>query len=223
MSEAQPAAVPLVLTPSERVLLFADHFAKPAGMLGDKEPALLSEVKVGADELAEKVLLAAFLACERAGAIRLEARQGKALFGLMKTNHLHVLPGTRPVQWPQGSLESWVVQGAQREPKLEDAAQPLLGSEKSYQPASAMFARLKAVLAERGILDAEQKKTLKIFTSVTYSVPARVRDALQPSEVGDVKAVLAACEQQRPEVWSAMQRGIRAAISRMTADAPDNS
>jgi hypothetical protein len=32
MSNAQPAAAPLVLTPSERVLVFGDRFSAPAGI-----------------------------------------------------------------------------------------------------------------------------------------------------------------------------------------------
>ena len=40
MSNAQPYAAPLVLTPSERVLIFGDHFSTSGGMLGWSEEVL---------------------------------------------------------------------------------------------------------------------------------------------------------------------------------------
>ena len=108
MSHPQNAA-PLVVTPSERVLLFGDRFAKPAGVLGHGEVVLSSGAKVSADDLAVQAIAAAYLACEQAGAARLETRQGKAMFGLLKTQALHLAPGQKRVGWPEGSLESWVV------------------------------------------------------------------------------------------------------------------
>jgi hypothetical protein len=96
MSIPQHAA-PLVFTPSERVFLFGDRFARPAGMLGYGEVVLTSGAKVSADDLAVHTIAAAYLACEQAGAVRLEPRQGKAMFGLMKTSDLHVVPGQRMV------------------------------------------------------------------------------------------------------------------------------
>jgi hypothetical protein len=221
MTDPQFTAAPLVITPSERVLLFGDRFAKPAGMLGDREEILSSGAKVVADDLAEKMMLAAFLACERGGAIRLEPRQGKAMFGLMTTSHLHLLPGQKHVGWPDGSLESWVVQGAGREPRFTDWARALLGSDKSYQPALGMFARLKGVLAARGVLHAEEKKTMKIFSSVAYSLPPHARAAAEQGGTEHVQRTLDECRQQRPQLWSDMTRGISAAIDAMTQSAPD--
>lgn len=221
MSDPQSPPAPPVITPSERVLLFGDRFAKPAGMLGDKEEILSSGVKVQADDLAGKMMLAAFLACEQAGAVRLETRQGKALFGLMETSHLHLLPGARQVAWPQGSLESWVVQGAAREPKFSEWAQALLGSQKSYTPALNMFGRIKGVLASRGVLHAEEKKTLKVFSSVTYSLPADARAAAEAAGTDHAQRLLSECQQQRPELWTTMTRAITAAINWMTESATD--
>lgn len=216
MSHPQNAA-PLVFTPSERVLLFGDRFAKPAGMLGFGEVVLSSGVKVGADDLAVQAIAAAYLACEQAGAVRLEIRHGKAMFGLMNTRNLHLVPGQRQVNWPEGSLESWVVQGAAREPKVSDFSQALLCSGKEYSPAQTMFARLKEALAARGILHAEQKTTLKVFTSVSYTLPDHARAAAEQGGTQHVQAMLDACRTQRPDVWKELTDGIRAAINGMTA------
>ncbi|HET7232491.1 MAG TPA: hypothetical protein VFJ16_20955 [Longimicrobium sp.] len=217
MSFSQNAAAPLVFTPSERVLLFGDRFAKPAGMLGHGEVVLGSGAKVGADDLAVNAIAAAYLACEQAGAVRLETRQGKAMFGLMKTRNLHLVPGQKPVSWPEGSLENWVVQGAPREPKVSDFTQALLCNGKEYSPAQTMFARLKAALAGRGILHADQKTTLKVFTSVTYALPDHVRAAAEQGGTQHVQAMLDACRQQRPELWKELTDAIKAAINWMTA------
>jgi len=217
MSNPQHAAVPLVFTPSERVFLFGDRFAKPAGMLGHGEVVLSSGAKVGADELAVNAIAAAYLACEQAGAVRLEIRQGKAMFGLVTTRNLHVAAGHKQVSWPEGSLESWVVQGAGREPKVSDLTQGLLCSGKENSPAQAMFERLKAALAARGILHADQKTTLKVFTSVTYSLPDHARAAAEQGGTQHVQALLDACRQQRPELWQELSDDIKAAINTMTA------
>lgn len=217
MSNPQSAAAPLVFTPSERVLLFGDRFAKAAGMLGDSEVVLSSGAKVGADELAVNAIAAAYLACEQAGAVRLEIRQGKAMFGLVTTRSLHVAPGQKHVSWPEGSLESWVVQGAGREPKVSGLSQGLLCSGKENSPSQTMFGRLKAALAARGILHAESKTTLKVFTSVTYTFPDHARAAAEQGGTQHVQALLDACRQQRPDVWKELKGGIDSAINAMTA------
>jgi len=217
MSNPQHVTAPLVLTPSERVLLFGDRFARPAGMLGHGEVVLSSGAKVGADELAVNAVAAAYLACEQAGAVRLEIRQGKAMFGLVSTRNLHVAPGHKHVSWPEGSLESWVVQAAGREPRVSDLTQGLLCSGKENSPSQAMFERLKAALAARGILQAESKTTLKVFTSVTYAFPGHARAAAEQGGTQHVQALLDACRQQRPDVWKELADDIKAAINAMTA------
>jgi hypothetical protein len=217
MSNPQHAAAPLVFTPSERVLLFGDRFAKPAGMMGFGEVVLSSGAKVGADELAVNAVAAAYLACEQAGAVRLEIRQGKAMFGLVTTRSLHVVPGQKHVSWPEGSLESWVVQGAQRQPKVSDLSQGLLCNGKENSPSQAMFERLKGALAARGILHADTKTTLKVFTSVSYDLPGHARAAAEQGGTQHVQAMLEACRQHRPELWKELKDDIQAAINGMTA------
>ncbi|HEU4561117.1 MAG TPA: hypothetical protein VFS20_24915 [Longimicrobium sp.] len=216
MSIPQNAA-PLVFTPSERVLLFGDRFARPAGMLGHGEVVLTSGAKVSADDLAVHAIAAAYLACEQAGAIRLEPRQGKAMFGLMKTSDLHVVPGQRMVNWPEGSLESWVVRGAQGQLKVNDLSQRLLANGQVNSPSQTMFARLKGALAARGILHGEQKTTLKVFTSVDYSLPPHARAAAEQGGTQHVQAMLENCRQQRPQLWNDLVKEIKAAITWMTS------
>jgi hypothetical protein len=215
MSHPQPTAAPLVLTPSERVLIFGDRFSTPAGMLGYSEVVLSSGNKVDADRLAQNVFAAALLANEQAGAIRLEPRQGKAMFGLMKTEKLHAVPGHKQVGWPQGSLEAVIAASVQSQPKVEDLVGAILGH-KSSSPAQSLCAKTKAALAARGVLHAEEKKTLKLFASTTYSLPDGVRAAAEQTGFGHVEQMLRSCEQQRPQLWAELIRGIKAGITGMT-------
>ena len=215
MSNPQPAAAPLVLTPSERVLIFGDRFSTPAGMLGYSEVVLSSGAKVDADRLAQNVFAAAFLANEQAGAIRLELRQGKAMFGLMKTEKLHAVPGQKQVGWPQGSLEAVIAASVQPQPKIDDLVGGILG-QKSSSPAQSLCARVKAALAARGVLQAEEKKTLKVFTSIAYSLPDGARAAAEQTGAAHVEQMLRSCEQQRPRLWAELIRGIKAGITWMT-------
>ena len=215
MSNPQPVAAPLVLTPSERVLIFGDRFSTPAGMLGYSEVVLSSGIKVDADRLAQNVFAAAFLANEQAGAIRLEPRQGKAMFGLMKTEKLHAVPGQKQVGWPHGSLEAVIAASVQPQPKIDDQVGGILG-QKSSSPAQSLCARVKAALAARGVLRAEEKKTLKVFTSISYSLPDGARAAAEQTGAAHVEQMLRSCEQQRPRLWAELIRGIKAGITWMT-------
>ena len=215
MSNMQPAAAPLVLTPSERVLVFGDRFSSSAGMLGYNEVVLSSGNKVDVDKLAQAMFAAALLADEQAGAIRLEPRQGKAMFGLMKTEKLHVAPGRKQVGWPQGSLEAVIAASVQQHPTVEDLVQAIVG-ERSNSPGQIVCTRAKAALAARGVLVAEEKKTLKVFTSVAYSLPPATRAAAEQTGAGHVEQMLRACRQQRPKLWADLDRGIKAGFTWMT-------
>ena len=215
MSNAQPHAAPLVLTPSERVLIFGDHFSPSGGMLGWAEVVLRTGTKVDADKLVQSMFAAAFLANEQAGAIGLELRQGKAMFGLMKTEKLHAVPGQRQVGWPEGSLEARIAQSVQNHPEVDKLVAGIFGQE-SNSPSQTLCGVVKAGLARRGVLHAEEKKTLKIFTSVNYSLPPEVRFAAEQTGFAHVEQMLRACEQQRPQLWNALLRNVKAAITWMT-------
>ncbi|HSU13852.1 hypothetical protein [Longimicrobium sp.] len=215
MSDPQTAAPPLAITPSERVLLFGDRFSKPAGMLGYGEVVLSSGNKVDAEGLATSLMAAAFLANEQAGAIRLELRPGKAMFGLMKTEHLHAVPGQRQVGWPEGSLERVISISVQNAPKVDDLVSGIL-QQRSQSPAQTICSRVKAGLAARGVLAAEEKKTLKIFTSVTYSLPDHARRAAEQGGTAHVEQMLNATQHQRPQIWAQLTRNIKSAITAMT-------
>jgi len=61
-------------------------------------------------------------------------------------------------------------------------------------------------LAARGVLHAEEEKTLKLFTSVTYTLPDGARAAAEQTGAGHVEQLLRGCEQQRPQLWAELIR-----------------
>lgn len=76
-----------LLAPSELILLNGDQFAREK-RLGERVELINIDAAVDARELGEAVLAAAFLANEQAGAVHLEMRQKRALFGLRRYEEL---------------------------------------------------------------------------------------------------------------------------------------
>jgi hypothetical protein len=215
MPNFPPAAPPVVVTPSERVLLFGDRFSEPGGVLSTTETILSSGIKVKLDPLVHNAVAAALLAAEQSGSLRLEIRQGKAMFGLMSTQAVHMVPGPRAVTWPQGSLESYAGQAAATQPGVANWVSALIG-QRQETPQYRIVNVIKHGLATRGVLHAEQKTTLKVFTSVTYSLPPAVRASAEQSGTAHVQEMLARCQHERPQVWNEIVRGIKSGIAWMT-------
>lgn len=216
MSEAVPAGgVPAQLTPSELVTLFGDRFAGEGGMLAAKEEVLTSGAKVNAEELARAALAAALLACEEAGTARLETRASRALFGLVKSQKLHLVPGAAPPSWPAGSLEAAFSAAAAAEPTVQDAVTRVLATE-TFNASQHLLSLVKAGLAKRGLLEVEEKKTLMVFTTAAFHLPEATRAAAGREPLEPVRALLHGAEQRRPELWKALVKDIRAAIVWMT-------
>jgi hypothetical protein len=215
MSEIQAGAPPVVVTPSERVLLFGDRFSEPGGMLSTTEAILSTGNKVKLDPLVHHAVAAALLAAEQSGSLRLEIRDGKAMFGLMKTQNLHMVPGPRTVAWPQGSLESYASQAVATQPGVGNWVSAII-HERQQTPAYRIVNIIKHGLATRGVLHAEQKTSLKIFTSVTYSLPPANLAAAERGGFAHVQEMLARCQRERPQVWEALIRGIKSGIAWMT-------
>ncbi len=97
------------LTPSELVFLNGEQFAKKV-TLGNVDLMHTGE-KVSLAQLTGTILAAAILACEQAGAFRLEFRDRKAMLGLRKVRELFTVPPTpgvtcRKIAWKPPFL-SW--------------------------------------------------------------------------------------------------------------------
>lgn len=214
------ASATAAFAPSEMVLLFGDRFAPEAGMLASKEEVLTSGAKVNSQKLMDAAMKAALYAVHRSGAARLEVQAGKALFGLVKTAKLYLRPGTGAAAFPAGSLEARLVEQAGPERQVVDVLAEFIGEEVNNPPARAL-ALMKRGLAERGLLDAEQRKSLVVFTVTDYVLPAATRAAAEAQPLEPVQELLRETEQREPELDRAVQKAIDAARVRMTASHDD--
>lgn len=212
MPEAQAAVGTARLTPSETVLLHGDRFAGEAGVLKGKEELLADARKVSADQLAEAALAAAVLGSEQAGGIRLEARTRKVLFGLMSRKTLYATPAGA-AEWPEGTLEAQFRARLTTEPReVKDVIYDLLERDTSY-PASDVLDRVKRGLSERDLLEREEVKKLKIFTTYRYRLPEGTAALLREQTADPVRGLLDGCERTRPEVWQLLRKHIGSALA----------
>lgn len=213
MSHAQATVPSARLTPSEVVLLHGDRFAGEAGMLRGKEELLTSDKKVSTDQLAEAALAAIVLANEQARGIRLEARTRKALFGLMSRQTLYASPAG-PASWPEETLEGRLrarLRGGEVE--VSDLLYELLEEDTRY-PAADVLERIKRGLASRGLLDREEVKRLKIFTTYQYRLPESTAERVRAESPDPVRRLLDECERGRPEVWQLLRKHVGSALAR---------
>lgn len=215
MSQLQADAGSVRLTPSETVLLHGDRFAGEAGMLRAKTELLTAEKKVSTDQLAEAALAAMVLGSEQAGSIRLEARAKKVLFGLMsrKTLFAEAIGGATP---PEGTLEAAFRARLGAGPReVDDVVYEMLERD-THHPAEDVLDRVQAGLFGRGVLERDEVKRLKFFTTYRYRPAARTMDLLREQPADPVRRLLDECERSRPEVWQLLRKHVAGALSRRT-------
>jgi hypothetical protein len=206
------------LTPSELVFLNGEQFARKV-TLGNVE-LMHSGEKVSLAQLGQAILAAAFLACEQAGAFRLELKDRKAMLGLRKVRDLYAVPASRRENLPEGSLEATFAELATYlAPQDKNDIYNMLYTwlrKDSMAPWNTVLELLKAAMAERGVLEATEEKKLKIFTVTHYTLPERTTRLVKGQPVGPVKALLDGCQRARPEVWKELEAGIKKAITART-------
>jgi hypothetical protein len=213
LSEAVPTAP--TFAPSELVILFGDRFAPEAGLLASKEEILTSGVKVNSEKLMNAAIKAALYTVHRSGAAKLQVRAGKALFGLMNTQKLFLLQGTGTASFPAGSLEAYLLEQAVLETEVESVLKTFIGEEVSNPPQRAL-GLMKRGLSERGLLEAEMKKSLLVFATIDYVLPAATRMAAEAESSEPVLQLLRDFEQREPELDKATQKAIDGARVAMT-------
>lgn len=204
------------LSPSELVLLCGDAFVDKGGML-DKVALLDGQKEVSAKQLAHALLATALLANEEAGALHLEARPKKALFGLRTVTSLFAVPVSASVEWPAGSLEARILDAASRrkEPEVVDVLVDVM-IEDSPSPRLYLVQQISAALAARGLLEVVTQKKLKIFSVNSFRLPEATAAQAAAQPVEPLKQLLARCERERPQVWKLMTDHINSAVTRRT-------
>ena len=215
MSEAGSGDVPM-FAPSELVILFGERFAPEAGMLVAKEEILTSGAKVNSEKLMSAAMKAGLYAVHRSGAARLQFKAGTALFGLKKTQNLFLMQGTGSAQFPAGSFESYLLESAVLERDVTDVLAAYIDEEVSNPPQRAL-GLMKRGMSERGLLEAEMRKTMLVFTTIDYVLPPDARMAAEAQPLEPVQQLLREFEQREPELDMVVQKAIDAARVRMTS------
>lgn len=211
---------PLVpLTPSELVLLNGERFAKKV-MLGNVK-LLHSDASVSVAQLGQAILAAAFLANEGLGAVRLEKRKKKAMFGLRKVDSLYVLTGVKDITWPAPSLESDIlslVPHSQEDQERGEVSNIIYAwlREDSGSPWGSAIELVKSNMASRGMLDKIEEKKLKILTTTRYELPQGTMELGAQYPVDSVESLLKSCESGRPDLWKLLTDQIKSAIKSRT-------
>ncbi len=206
------------LTPSEQVLLHGEQFGKAEGMSmtpSSNVPLPHTDARVSARQLVLAMIPAALLAAESRGALRLELRERKALFGLMKKHEVVVVPAGA-AEWPEGTVEAGLRDAAARPAKdgrprtVKEIVTEMVPE--STEPWGVLATGAMAAMAERGLVDRGTEKTLKVFTRATWTLNDAGRAARAAHPVEPLKAMLAEAERARPELWKKLQEEVTAAM-----------
>lgn len=207
------------LTASEQVFLQGEKFAEKAGLL-NKFKLMHIDQDVSPSDLATNIIAAAFLAAEKAGAIRLEVRQKKALLGLTKVTTLYAEP-LQQVDYPTASLEGHIY----------DLAVSLKASKDKNEISNLVYAWLRKDvrtpwlealefiqigLADRWLVNVIKEKKLKIFTTTHYELPESTRLLAASLPVEPVQQLLSDCRDYRPEVWKLLVKEIKQGVESRT-------
>jgi hypothetical protein len=207
------------LSPSELVFLNGELFAGKA-MLGNMR-LLHTDMSVSISQLGLAVLSAAFLANEKTGALDLETYQKKAMLGLRKVTGLLVRPGGSPVSWPAGCLEEEFLSLTQHRhasgasTDVTDLIYAWLRQDTS-DPWRTVLENLQSALADRGLLNRDLEKKLKIFTVTNYSLTNETLVLAGKDTIRPIQQILSACERERGEIWNLLTKHIKKAISART-------
>ncbi len=203
------------LTPSDLVFLHGEQFASK--VLVGNTALLHTDAKVSTAQLGQALLAAAFLGCERAGSLQLDVRQKKALFGLRKVDSLYALADEGIEAWPQGSLEADLAGlaaslGSGTEPAEARALVYAWLQQDSASPWQAVVEKVRAGMAARGLLVAEEKTRLKIFSVTHYELPESTARLRTQVSAESARQLLSNCQQYRPEIWKLLRHHLNGAI-----------
>ena len=227
-AESTAQQQPSLLAPSELILLHGDKSGRTSSgalKLGGWVRVVNKNTDAQARELGRPVLAAAFLAVEQAGAVQLEVRRQQALFGLLVSDKLYVVPGEGATSWPSRSFESELRGIAERLQSKSDKGHNHV-SEIVYEwmrrargvgsfPWAALGRLVRDGLAYRELLQKERNPGLKGFSAgKSYVLPAETAAMVTQQSLEPVRELLATCRRTRPEVWDLLIKGINKGIGK---------
>lgn len=188
------------LTPSEVIFFNAPAFTAKGDL---NLPHLTS--KVSGQQLGKAMLIAALLAAEQIGNLRLELRPVK---GLLKQEvlALFVAPLEAGHKWPSDTLEAQLHALAHARMVRTGSCQAnrlicdLLGQSDS-SPWQRAIDLVMQGLAIRGLLETEASKRFPKLTHRRNELPVKTQLLLNRQPYEPVKHLLTHCREERPAVW----------------------
>ncbi|MCL5947362.1 MAG: hypothetical protein M1298_05025 [Chloroflexi bacterium] len=203
------------LAPSEICYLFGTHFAGK-GNAPAPAPHLPDHKDVDIDKLVVDLLAVALLASEQVGALRLELRQGKALFGLRKVNQVFVTATETSTPFFKGSWEAKLyTQAAKSKERTSELANLVfMLVPESTSPFGEVIGLLLVGMNARGLLDVLETTKLKVFHSKRFQLKESTSTLATQQPLDAVKALLNTSQQGRPELHKLLLEGIRRGVSR---------
>ncbi len=215
----------ITFTPSELVLLNGERFASK-GKLLDKTRLIHNGAEVVCSDLVKRVIAAAILGSEQRGVLRLEIRQKKGMLGLGKVNALYLEPAGS-FSWPESTVEAELcrslpaLKANKGRNEVYNFVYDWMGSD-SNDPWQQAIVLVQRGLAQRDLLETEQKKVLLVFNSYSYVFPQRTAGLLAREDSGPVQQAFDECARSRPEVWKMLLEQIGKAVKARTEQSDTN-
>ena len=223
MSSVTPATTTSPLAASELAYFHAGLFSREKGLI-DAVGILGQEKKYDASELASAILAAALLDAERRGVVTLEVGKASRLFGLRKVDALLVKPGPgQDVSLPH-TLEARVrpfVQARRDPPEARAVFEDML-QEDAPDPHLWAVKLVERGMAQRGLLETKETRTLKVFRSQAYVLPEATAGLARASSGAPVQELLGRTQRERPDAWRLLQTGLKAAFRARTESDGDD-
>lgn len=196
------------LSPSQIVFLRGEFFVRKRGDL-----VLPSGVKVPARELAETMLMVAFLGCAWHGILYLQTHVEQRLFGLWKYRVLLAEPTGGAVPWYEGALEDRLVRLARqfapmRRHRVQLLVQALVGK-KEPTPWQRVVSAVQDTLVDWEILEPvdETGAAPGRYVRRCQLAPDYV-EAIIELDTAPTQRLLEDCQHRRPEIWWSLRREI---------------
>jgi hypothetical protein len=163
------------LTPSEIILL------------GDEAPGHWKN-------LIRRMLIAAFIANDRVGAIRFQIHDRKSFLGMRSTEDLLVVPSERSIEWPSPSLEAEIISIAKR---LSSQRKNIVStivyewmSGDSNEPWDSAVATVREQLMTRRLLEKIEVKHFWIFKTYRIFTPRSTLDIVSQAPVSLISRMI---------------------------------
>jgi len=210
-------ATPAYLTPSEHVYLNGEKFAAKAGIFG-KTRLMHMEFDANVIQLVQAIFAASFLTLEQQGTLKLEIRPKKVLFGLASSKALYADAVGPSAAWPAQTIEAglpnlaYQLAGNKGQNEVNSIVYAWLGQDYS-SPFEEVLARVKNGLAARGLVEAREERTLKIFTRTVYALPEATRQLALAQSIQPLQQLVGWCQQTRPELWDSLNNQIKKAVT----------